>query len=82
MAIAHSRYNDNEYWLGYDGEMSDAQVKRLLDANYASCHGALYEVAREEADATHTNTDADLEIVSDYQSEYERVELVRVIFDR
>jgi len=82
MAIAHSRYNDNEYWIAYDGEMTDKQVKRLLDANYASCHDALYEIVREEADATHTNTDEDLEIVSDYQREYEHVELVRVIFDR
>ena len=79
MRLVRSEYSDSEIFCGYDGEIAEAQILSAISYHYGLCDVSDFEgIHRSEMDATHTNTEADLDSFSELSQEYDNVEFIQL----
>lgn len=71
-------YTTNQYLVGYDDEVSNEELERLLSRRYASLEGGCTITSRADAEAADTNTDEDLDIFTDLANSYDHVDFISV----
>lgn len=79
MRIEAITYTDNQYFVAYDDEVSEEQIKRELSRNYESLEDVDFLITtREAAEAPHTNNDEDLDTLNDLAKSYDHVDFINV----
>ena len=77
MKIAKSTYNNNIFFAGYDDTLTDAQLTAALNRHYGLQDGSDFDgLTREDMEASHTNTEDDLDTFSELFEAYDHVEYV------
>jgi hypothetical protein len=79
MRIEQSVYDEDVFFIGFDGELGEETLKKSLERNSGRLDGSLFEIReRRDAEAPDTNTDEDLETFGELRQSYDHVEYVRV----
>ncbi len=77
MQLTKSNYTDGLFFMGYDDTISESAIINKLRRDFGLQDGSDFGgIEREDMDATHTNTEDDLDSFVELNNSYDHVEIV------